>query len=66
MKTMTKKKERLIRIEAPHFVAGLVWKQSGSLCAPIIHYMRLWSLAKIFDYCKKKKWTCSILTDKHR
>jgi len=50
---------RLIRIVAPHFVAGLV--TDGSQCAPIISYMRRWSLGDIIRYCKKKRWEYQFL-----
>ena len=43
---------RLIRIVAPHFVAGI----SESDIAPIIRYMRLWPDDKIWRYCKSKGW----------
>ena len=30
-------------------------------CAPIIHYMRYWSLESIQAYCLRKRWTLEIL-----
>jgi hypothetical protein len=48
----------LIRISSPHFVAG-VEIAKGNLanrCAPILHYMQWWTLARIKDYCKSKGW----------
>ena len=47
----------MLRIVAPHFVAGIV---RGGLCAPIIKYMKGWTLAQIRAYCKKKKWEVEI------
>ena len=44
----------MLRISAPHFVAGIV---RGRLCAPIIAYMKGWTLRKIKDYCARKAWT---------
>jgi hypothetical protein len=44
----------LIRITTPHFVAGL--DTETRVCAPIIAYMRLWTIAGIRSYCEKKGW----------
>lgn len=47
----------LLRIEAPHFVAGLevqgrlVWR-----AAPICHYMVGWRVKKVLAYCQRKQW----------
>ena len=43
-----------IRIEAPHFVAGLDLENKRA--APIISYMLKWNAARIFAYCSKKGW----------
>jgi len=52
----------LIRIEAPHFVAGIIYNESWtSECAPIVSYMRDWNLNEIEGYCKKKGWKFKIL-----
>ena len=45
---------KLVRILAPHFVAGLVL---GGQCAPIIRYMHGWPPERIRAYCKGKGWT---------
>lgn len=50
----------LLRIVAPHFVAGLVLNVRA---APIIKYMLYWELNKIQQYCKHKKWTVEILDE---
>lgn len=47
----------MVRIEAPHFVAGIV---RGDLCAQIIHYMRGWTLKQIHSYCANKGWKCDV------
>jgi len=59
---------KLIRIVAPHFVAGIeiLRVPTGILgctenkydnnCAPIIKYMKCWSPYKIKCYCEDKKW----------
>lgn len=58
----------LIRITAPHFVAGvdtckmstsvLGWEEDGydNDCAPIVKYMRHWKPYKIKLYCRSKGW----------
>lgn len=47
----------LIRIEAPHFVAGLV-VEDGQVyeSAPVIKYMRGWTQEKVINYCRVKGW----------
>jgi hypothetical protein len=45
----------LVRITAPHFVAGL---EVGGQVAPILHYMRTWPIGQIVAYCKQKRWHC--------
>ncbi len=45
----------LIRVVAPHFVAGIV---RGGRCAPIIAYMKGWTWPQIRAYCARKGWTC--------
>lgn len=42
-----------VRVISPHFVAGFNLK---GLCAPIISYMRLWTIEEIRAYCAKKRW----------
>jgi len=44
----------MLRIIAPHFVAGIV---RGEAVAPIIKYMKGWTLAQIRAYCQQKGWT---------
>lgn len=48
---------KLIRIEAPHFVAGL---EAGGgkydRAAPILKYMAGWSEADIKAYIRRKQW----------
>lgn len=43
----------MIRIVAPHFVAGVV---VGERAAPIVKYMATWSAARILNYCSSKRW----------
>lgn len=45
----------LLRVEAPHFVAGIIPRD---LAAPILKWMveRQWSEEKIRAYCARKGW----------
>lgn len=49
---------KLIRISAPHFVAGI---ELGGRSADIIKYMKNWPLYKIKKYCLSKGWKIEIL-----
>ena len=54
----------LIRITAPHFVAGLVWCSKTDRvteAAPITHYMKGWSRQRVRDYCAGKGWSATIV-----
>jgi hypothetical protein len=44
---------RFVRIEAPHFTAGVI---VGIAAAPIVGYMRTWTIGKIVRYCTRKGW----------
>lgn len=48
---------KLIRIVAPHFVAGLEADSVVRRAAPILSYMLGWNGKRVADYCKLKKWT---------
>ena len=51
----------LIRITAPHFCAGmLISSKVTRRYAPILHYMKDWSVEEIKKYCTKKNWKCEI------
>lgn len=61
-----------IRIEAPHFVAGIELKLETNVdgpesdyvvyeTAPIVKYMRYWKLKKVLEYCSAKKWDILVL-----
>lgn len=49
----------LYQITAPYFCAGIDFK--GTLivkeAAPIIKYMKGWTLQKVSNYCLCKRWT---------
>lgn len=54
----------LIRIVAPHFVAGLILVNDQiTRCAPIVAYMKLkqWDPFTIALYCQKKNWQFEII-----
>ena len=51
----------LVRITAPHFCAGI---EIGGRCAPILAYMRGWSLERIHKYCLRKNWRLDILNER--
>jgi len=47
----------VIRIEAPHFVAGVVLEQGVVVrAAPILSYMRGWTRVRVMRYCDSKRW----------
>lgn len=53
---------RTIRITAPHFCAAVVAsrRKTGEEvvheCAPILGYMRHWSVERVLKYCTAKGW----------
>jgi hypothetical protein len=48
----------LIRIVAPHFVAGLEAEHGRVVrAAPILRYMLGWEGARVAGYCRSKRWT---------
>jgi hypothetical protein len=51
----------LIRITAPHFTAGMDTQTRE--CAPIIKYMKMWTIAGIRSYCEKKGWKFEIVKE---
>jgi hypothetical protein len=46
----------LIRITARHFCAGVEVRKEANFCAPILAYMRRWTIDEIRDYCRRKGW----------
>tara|TARA_Y100000310_G_C20202040_1_gene587364 strand:+ start:160 stop:357 length:198 start_codon:yes stop_codon:yes gene_type:complete len=52
---------RLLRIKAPHFVAGVCLSEHGlvRMSAPILSYTIGWGEKKLRDYCDKKGWEIS-------
>jgi hypothetical protein len=52
---------QLVRIVAPHFVAGLETDGTVQRAAPIIGYMVGWSDDQVRDHVRQKGWKASIL-----
>lgn len=53
--------DTLIRITAPHFVAGLLLeKDRVVMTAPILKYMLGWHVVKVKTYARKKKWLVDV------
>lgn len=48
----------MVRITAPHFCAGVV---RGGQVAPIISYMKGWTLQQIQDYCRRRSWKVEVM-----
>lgn len=48
----------LVRITAPHFVAGFELDQDNRIvnCAPIIAYVKKIGVRKFLQYCDRKGW----------
>ena len=54
----------LIRIVAPHFVAGAILRDDVVvIAAPIIRYMAVnkWSYWRVFSYCEEKRWELEVV-----
>jgi hypothetical protein len=49
----------IVRITAPHFCAG--YDLSTGRIAPIIAYMRRWSVDRISDYCRRRGWEVEVI-----
>lgn len=48
-----------IFIDAPHFSAG--YDLETGRIAPIIKYMKGWTIEEIKEYCLKKGWRCQVI-----
>lgn len=52
----------LVRIVAPHFVAGIEAENGRVIiAAPILRYMLGWSGKRVASYCAKKGWTWEVV-----
>ena len=53
---------RVVSIDAPHFAAAVVLEQGPyttwyvTRTAPILSYMRCWSIEEVQAYVKRKRW----------
>jgi len=48
---------KLVQITAPHFCAGVVLLDNKVIAyAPILKYMKGWSLRMVRSYCATKMW----------
>lgn len=49
----------MIRVEAPHFVAGCVYDREGFIvhAAPILRWAVGWQVSRFCRYCVRKGWT---------
>ena len=59
--------EMLLRIEAPHFCAGIVTRgppHQVVLAAPIVRYMLGWNPERVVQYSLGKGWDCHLVTIK--
>jgi hypothetical protein len=59
----------MIRIIAPHFVAGAELSDDNIVikAAPIIKYMESWPLSKVLEYCHRwhRQWEVEIYESIH-
>lgn len=48
----------MLRIVAPHFVAGVHVEPDFTIgeTAPIVKYMKGWSVTAVREYCRRKDW----------
>jgi hypothetical protein len=51
----------IIVVTSPYFCASYDTKLARRPIAPIIRYMRGWSLERIVDYCVRKGWKVEVL-----
>lgn len=61
---MEPEKLTLVRIVAPHFVAGIETDGTVRRAAPIIGYMVGWSDDQVRTHVKAKGWTASIIPER--
>lgn len=53
----------LVRIVAPHFVAGLEFDGVVTRTAPILRYMRGWDDRRVRLYCARKGWKATAIRE---
>lgn len=47
---------KVVQVQAPHFCAGLEIGKKFNKCAPILSYMKNWTLRDIHNYVTQKQW----------
>jgi hypothetical protein len=52
---------RLVRIDAPHFVAGFETDGAVQRAAPILKYMMGWPDDKVRAYLRVKGWVATVI-----
>lgn len=59
---MDKTKDVTVRITAPHFCCGIVFRNQIVVeAAPIVKYMKGWNGAAVEKFLKNKKWRGEIV-----
>ena len=54
----------LVRIEAPHFVAGALLEDGRVVrAAPILRYVVGWDVVRLLEYAERKRWRASLSDD---
>jgi len=52
---------KILRINAPHFIAGVVLESTVTITAPIVKYMKGWTEEKVYSYCASKGWQIDVI-----
>lgn len=52
---------RLVRVVAPHFVAGFETDGSVRRAAPILAYMVGWDDSRVRGYVARKRWKATVV-----
>lgn len=55
---------KLIRVTAPHFVAGVEFKNGRCVrAAPILKWAKGMTFNELFAKCKEKKWIATVVSN---
>ena len=63
-KRMAAERERLVRVEAPHFVAGMIFDNESkrvTSAAPILSWAVGRHVTELRTYCGRKGWKASVV-----
>lgn len=54
----------IVQVRGPNFTAGVVFSRAevATQAAPIIKWMKGWSFHQVVSYCKKRNWSCEVIT----